>query len=543
HVLVVSGAQVALVVGTILWVGRFVRAPPRPAAVTAAGAVAFFALMTGWVPSVGRATVMALVGVAASLLRRDRDAYTSLAAAALVLLIAEPALLADLGFQLSFAATWGLLYVAPALAGRIMVGPRWLRSLLSMTAGAQLAVLPLLAYHVGRISIAGFVANLLVVPIVGVLVPVGFAAAGLGLAAPALGGAALAILRPVLGLLISTAELFGRAPGATVAVLPPDVLTTAAMYAVLIGLTEAVRGAIRVTKMRVLTGGCAVLAAMLWMQAATASPGRLVITVLDVGQGDAILIQTPGGAAMLIDGGGDLEGRPTGYDIGEQRVVPALRRLGVRALDVVALSHPHEDHAGGLVAVLKNFRVGLVLDAGVPHPAPGYVALLRWIERTHIPYRLARRGMRLDLGDGVSVTVLHPEEPLLVGTGSDANLNSVVLRVTYGDVDALFLGDLEAPIEWKLLADGDDLRSAVLKVGHHGSATSTTPEFLEAVRPAVAVISVGAWNPFGHPHRRTLDALDDAAASVYRTDHHGAVTVTTDGTRLWVRTVRDARDR
>ncbi|HEY3248174.1 MAG TPA: ComEC/Rec2 family competence protein [bacterium] len=350
HVLVVSGAQVALVVGSILWVGRLVRAPPRPAAVAAAGAVAFFALMTGWVPSVGRATVMALVGVAASLLRRDRDTYTSLAAAALVLLIAEPALLADLGFQLSFAATWGLLYVAPALAGRIAAGPRWLRALVSMTVGAQLAVLPLLAYHVGRISVAGFISNLLVVPIVGVLVPVGFAAAAVGLATPVVGGAALAVLRPLLTVLMSTAEFFGRTRGATIAIVPPDVLTTAGLYAVLVTATEVVRGAIRLTPPRLVTGCCAVVAAVLWMQAAAASPGRLVITVLDVGQGDAILVQSPGGASLLIDGGGDIEGRPSGYDVGAQRVVPALRRLGVRALDVVVLSHPHEDHAGGLVS-------------------------------------------------------------------------------------------------------------------------------------------------------------------------------------------------
>jgi competence protein ComEC len=543
HVLVVSGAQVALVVGSILWLGRLVRAPPQPAAAAAAGAVAFFALMTGWVPSVGRATVMALVGIAALLLRRDRDAYTALAMAALVLLVAQPALVADLGFQLSFAATWGLLYVAPALAGRIPAGPPALRSLIGMTVGAQMAVLPLLAYHAGRISLAGFVANLIVVPIVGLLVPVGFAAAAIGLAAPALGGAALAVLRPVLALLMSTAEVFAHLPGATVMVVPPGLPVLAAAYAGLAVATEALRGTVRVTPPRAVTALCAVAAVVLWMQVAAASPGDLVITVLDVGQGDSILVQSPGGAAMLIDGGGDLDGRPSGYDVGAHRVVPALRRLGVRALDVVVLSHPHEDHAGGLVAVLKNFRVDLVLDAGVPHPAPSYVALLKEIERSHIPYRLARRGMHLDLGDGVSVTVLHPEEPLLLGTGSDPHLNCIVLRVAYGDITVLLTGDIEAPIEWKLLDGGDDLRSTVLKVGHHGSETSTTPEFLDAVRPAVAVISVGAWNPFGHPRRRTLDALDAAGAAVFRTDRHGAISLTTDGRRLWVRTGHDASDR
>src|SRR3990172_8138701 len=197
HVLVVSGVQVVLVLGCMLWVGRLVRAPPRLATAAAAAGVAFFAVVTGWVPSVGRATVMAMVGLAAVWLRRDRDVYTALAAAGIVLLIADPSLLFDLGFQLSFAATWGLLYVAPAMSPRLR-GPQWLRGLVAMTVGAQLAVLPVLAYHVGRISAAGFLANLAVVPLVGVLVPAGFATAGVGLVVPPLGVAMLGVLRPIL---------------------------------------------------------------------------------------------------------------------------------------------------------------------------------------------------------------------------------------------------------------------------------------------------------------------------------------------------------
>lgn len=541
HVLVVSGAQVALVLGGVVWLGRSVRAPPRPVMAVAAAAVGFFALMTGWVPSVGRATVMALVGLAALWLRRDRDPYTALAAAGLVLLIANPPLLFDLGFRLSFAATAGLLYVAPAVRGRVG-GPPWLSGLIAMTVGAQVAVLPVLAYHVGRVSVAGFIANLAVVPLVGILTPAGFAAAGVGLVLPSAGAVLLAALRPVVALVIALAEGFSRLPGATVAVTPPGPAEVLALFLTLVLVVEALAGRIRVTRLRAATAACAVMAVMIWLQLAHPAAGRLVITVLDVGQGDSILVQSPTGRTILIDGGGDMEDRPRGYDVGAQRVVPALRRMGIRSVDVVVLSHPHEDHAGGLVAVLQNFRVSLVLDPGLPHPAPGYAALLRLIEQRQIPYRLARRGLALDLGGGVRATVLHPVEPLLVGTSSDANMNSIVLRVMFGGVSALLTGDVEAPIEWGWLAEGVELQSTVLKVAHHGSATSSTPEFLEAVQPAVAVISVGAHNPFGHPHRRTLEALAGTGAMVYRTDHHGAVTVTTDGRRVWVRTHRDAGD-
>ena len=152
---------------------------------------------------------------------------------------------------------------------------------------------------------------------------------------------------------------------------------------------------------------------------------------------------------------------------------------------------PPFDHLGGLVAVLQNLSVGLVLDVGLPHPAPSYVQFLRLIEARRIPYRVARRGMRLDLGDGLALSILHPQEPLIQGTSSDANLNSIVARLTYGRVTVLLTGDAEGATESQLLDLGDDLQSLILKVAHHGSRTGTTPAFLDAVRPAVALISAG----------------------------------------------------
>jgi competence protein ComEC len=284
-----------------------------------------------------------------------------------------------------------------------------------------------------------------------------------------------------------------------------------------------------------------VVGLLVWGQVAEAlTPRRLTLTMLDVGQGDAILLRGPSGQTMLIDGGGEIEGRPTGYDVGLRRVVPALRRLGIRRIDIVMLSHPHEDHVGGLVAVLQNFSVGTVLDVGMPHPGPSYVQFLRLVEARRIPYQLARRGMRLDLGDGVSLSILHPQEPLFQGTPSDANNNSIVGRLTYGRVSILLTGDAEGLVEAQLLDLGDDVQSLILKVGHHGSRTSTTPAFLDAVRPSIALISVGAPNPFGHPDAQIIQRLEDAGAAVYRTDLHGAITLATDGARVSVRTVHDA---
>jgi competence protein ComEC len=267
----------------------------------------------------------------------------------------------------------------------------------------------------------------------------------------------------------------------------------------------------------------------LWWTQATRPPAFLVVTALDVGQGDAILIQSPGGRTMLVDGGGEIAAGRGGWDVGRMRVVPALRRAGVRRLDAVMLTHPHEDHVGGLPAVLENFPVGLVLDPGIPHPSPSYTRLLQLVEAGRIPYRTARAGMRVDLGGGVVLTILYPPNPIPVFPGDRVHAGSVVGRLAYGQTVALLAGDAEAPAERLLVDGGVELTSQVLKVGHHGSRTSTTPAFVTRVRPTYAVISVGADNSFGHPHQVTLDTLAAAGVTVLRTDRDGAVRFTSNG--------------
>lgn len=539
HVLVVSGAQVGLVLGSVLWLGRALRAPPGLGAGVAGATTVFFALMAGWVPSVARAAVMALAGLAASMLRRNRDAHAALALAALALLLSQPLLLFDAGFQLSFAATWALVYVAPALAAPLSALPPSARSLIAMTASAQIAVAPLLAYHFLQVSLAGFIANLIVVPLVALLVPAGFVVALVGAVLPALAAPAAALLGPPADAVWWVAALFAHAPLAAVPVAAPSLAEMLIFYGLIVAAVEWRQGRLRISKASALATAAGVAAFALWANVlAAASPARLVVTFLDVGQGDAIVVQAPSGRAVLIDGGGEVEGHLTGFNIGARRVVPALRRMRLRSIDVVILTHPHEDHVGGLIAILQNFPVGLVLDPAYAHDAPSYPLFLRMIESRHVPYRLARRGQRLDLGVGTAAAILNPPEPLLIGSGSDVNNNSIVARIVYGTIGVLLTGDVEAMTEERLVHDGDDLRSTVLKVAHHGSVTSSTPEFLAAVDPRVAVISVGAMNPFGHPHRATLDALQAAGAEVYRTDLDGAVTVTSDGARLWVQAVR-----
>ena len=241
-----------------------------------------------------------------------------------------------------------------------------------------------------------------------------------------------------------------------------------------------------------------------------------------MGQGDSALVRTPSGRTILIDGGGRPEQDDTDI-IGMKVIEPFLRRQIVNRIDIVVLTHPHDDHIQGLIPVLRDFRVGMVLDPGIPHGSESYRRFLSMIQARHIPYRRAVRGQVISFGDGVEMGVLHPPPELLAT--DDENDNSAVLRFTYGKSAVLFTGDAGEDAESDILASGADLRSDVLKVGHHGSGSSSSLAWLDAVRPRLAVISVGATNPFGHPSPDVLARLSSRKVRVLRTDQCGAVTL------------------
>lgn len=540
HLLVVSGAQVAIVAGACAWAARSVRLPAALAALIPGLGVAVFAAMVGWAPSVGRAVVMTLVALIALLLGRQTDRAATLATAALILLAFDPHVLFDIGFHLSFAATWGLLFVTPALQRQLApLGPKP-AAVLSVTLGAQMAVAPLLATHFQSVPVAGLLANILVLPLIAVITPVGFALTPVVVAVPAVGEPLLKLLQPGLQAILWIGARFGALSWATIPTPPVPPAAAAAFFALLGAGVSLASGSWRPGRRgRAMWAGAGVLVVAIWYMAATRPPSALTVTVLDVGQGDSILIQSPSGRTMLIDGGGEIGADRSGWDVGRMRVVPALRRAGVRRLDVVMLTHPHNDHVGGLRAIVENFPVGLVLDPGVPFPSPSYLRFLRLVEDQRILYRVAREGGSVDLGAGVRLTILYPPEPIPQIGGNPVHAGSVVARLVYGRATALLAGDIEAPAERYLLDHGAPLGAQVLKVAHHGSHTSTTPEFLDEVRPQIAVISVGMDNAFGHPHQPTLDTLTAAGVAIFRTDLDGAVKLTSDGAAWHVAPARD----
>jgi beta-lactamase superfamily II metal-dependent hydrolase len=267
--------------------------------------------------------------------------------------------------------------------------------------------------------------------------------------------------------------------------------------------------------------------------AGTKEAARLRVDFIDVGQGDAALITSPTGKTVLVDGGPHES---------SAALVAFVRDRARGPLDLIVLSHRHEDHFGGLRAVVETVGTRLFMDAPTPHAGRERERLMAALERRNVPVRNATRGREIDLGGGARLTLLGPPEPEITSTRDEVNANSVVLRLDYGRSSFLFTGDAETSTERWLLDGSADVHAQVLKVAHHGSAHSSTARFLRAVRPEAAVISVGANNDYHHPAPATLRRLESAGARVYRTDLDGSVTVETDGQHLSIHAARGSRE-
>lgn len=279
-----------------------------------------------------------------------------------------------------------------------------------------------------------------------------------------------------------------------------------------------------------LLGLCMVLLG--WNQAFQHTHRALRVFFLDVGQGDAAVIQTPSGKVFLLDTGRDYPER--GEDMGELVVGPFLRWEGVNHIEAIILTHPHADHIGGAATLLRDFACDAVIDNGQEEgehvDSPEVMAYLTTAWRLHVLREIAQVGEQIDCGDGVTLHVLAPTVEEREGTPNNA---SVVVRLDYGRTHFLFMGDAEAPEENELLRYPLPIACDVLKVGHHGSTTSSTPYFLQKAHPRIAVISVGAHNLYGHPSQLVIARLNALGATVYRTDHDGAIECQSNGQSVW----------
>jgi competence protein ComEC len=563
HLLAISGLHLSIMAGILLSLGIWLFGKRRYIYIWLALAIIWlYALLSGLHPPVVRGAIMASLFLSAELLGRQRTAITSLALAAAIMVGINPPILWDAAFQLSFLAMAGLIFIAPPLMGlgrkivNATIGEEGvgvsLASIItdsfSVTLAATIAVWPVVAHYFGIVSFVGPLATFLALPALPGIIVAGAVAGLIGLAflpiAQAIGW--LAWLFASYMLLIVSG--FASLPISAIEVGSVGTPLIVAYYSVLTAviwlgsnrkwLPQATAwlksGASKSTDLvsrlplRWVIPPLLVVAVMASVAAASMPDDKLRVSFLDVGQGDAILIQK-GNQQVLVDGGPSPQALT--LELGDR--MP----FWDRTIELVVLSHPHADHLTGLVEVLHRYRVEQVLYPDLDCELPLYQEWLELIGEKDIGCTTAQAGQKIDLGDGVTVQILHPPVPPLTGTGSDINNNSLVLRLSYDKFSFLLTGDIEWEAEFELISQGNDLSGTVLKVGHSGSATSTTSEFLAAVNPRVAVISVGE-NPFGHPSREVVERLEQKLGSenIFRTDEQGTIEFITDGQRLWVKT-------
>jgi competence protein ComEC len=573
HLLVVSGLHITIVIGLIFWMARRLRLGQLPATIVALLLALPYAFLTGFASPVQRALWLSAVYLISRILYRERAALNAIGIAALGVLVYNPSALFDASFQMTFLAVLVIAGVAtpliestiaPHLRGarlprqlsldpflpprvtqmrvelrmlvgglRPFIGSRWawrvsfgtVRWTLRFTEAlivaliVELAMVLPMAVYFHRITLVALPANLLGLPLLAFLLPLALLTFLLGCIYPALAvpsGSLTALLLHAISWLI---HLFGNLSASGLRTPDPPFWSLFCFAAVWIAALWMIRRSPRwklCALALIFVGSLLVL----WPEHPTVHKNVLEMTAIDVGQGDSLLIVTPDGQTLLVDAGGPIGGprdNDSQFDIGEDVVSEYLWRRHIRRLDAVALTHAHSDHMGGMPAVLSNFHPKALWVGNNPM-IPEYRALLSLADQENIPVQRMVAGERFLFG-GMHVRILAPASNYQPGAHA-SNDDSLVMRVRYEKTAALLEGDAEASVEERMV-DTEPLAAELLKVGHHGSNTSTTPMFLAAVHPTYAVISVGRRNPFGHPRVSVLDELGAAHVHVYRTDTLG----------------------
>ncbi|MDO9528389.1 MAG: ComEC/Rec2 family competence protein [Syntrophales bacterium] len=563
--------------------------------------VIIYAFIAGFGISTVRATIMILTFLIAILCGKERELFNTLALAAFVILVISPGSLFDVSFQLSFTAVAAILFIAPRLSSLIPKGnpdekSRLKKARLSIfflivtSLSAMLGTIPLIAFYFNRISTITLFSNILIIPIIGfVILPLGMATIVTSPISTLLATLLIKISSFFVGVSISIVNFLATLPFSSFFITTPTLIEITAYYLLLITTVKLIdlwnennshnsifskgkippnpplkKGGTPIDPplVKVLTsctppfvkGGMGGFMALkiafvlliiffvadgIYLQTKGANTGHLKTTFIDVGQGSSTLIEFPEGTKMLVDGGGFYD---ESFDVGRYVVAPFLWHERIKKVDIVVLTHPQSDHLNGLIYILDNFNVREVWSNGETADTRPYKKFAEIIEKRGIAHRVVSKDTPEKRIGTVTIKILNPENPIIkygdsIQKFDVVNNNSLVMKLTFGKVSFLLPADISEPTESRLVSANVDLKSDVLMAPHHGGFTSSTPPFLEMVRPEIVVFSCGA-NIFRHPYPDVLERYKTIGSKIFRTDRNGAVTIITDGDNISTRVFR-----
>lgn len=518
HMLAVSGAHVSYIILGLTYVLQNSIIGKKNGKIVCIIFLLAFMAITNFTPSVTRACIMAILTLFSSIIYRKSDVYTNISVAALITLIFNPYSLLDLGFQLSYGGTIGIIIFIKRIQEKKSNSKviNYIKQMALVSIYANIIIIPIMMYHFNTVSFTFIISNIMASPILGIIVITGFLFIIASITVKPLTRLIAIFIKPILSILIKISQICSKLPFSNILVVTPYMFNVISYYAIILYCIKSKKN----NKCKIII--CLLIVLILINFIIYIFPQKLRIFFIDVGQGDSTLIITPDKKTVLIDGGGS-----DSFDVGEKVLLPYLLDRRILKVDYVLISHFDTDHCGGILTIMEKVKVKNIIISEQAEHSENYERFKKLMIHKKIRLIEVKKGDKIKIGRYSEFKILFPTSRLL--SENLLNNNSIVAQFNYNNFKMLFTGDIEKLAEQQILkTEKAEIRADILKVAHHGSKTSSIPEFIKAVRPKIALIGVGKNNTFGHPNQQTIKNLENIKCWIYRTDLQGEIIIKID---------------
>lgn len=518
HMLAVSGAHVSYIILGLTYVLQNSIIGKKNGKIVCIIFLLAFMAITNFTPSVTRACIMAILTLLSSIIYRKSDVYTNISVAALITLIFNPYSLLDLGFQLSYGGTIGIIIFIKRIQEKKSNSKviNYIKQMALVSIYANIIIIPIMMYHFNTVSFTFIISNIMASPILVIIVITGFLFIITSITAKPLTRLIAIFIKPILSILIKISQICSKLPFSNILVVTPYMFNVISFYAIILYCIKSKKN----NKCKIIIGLLIVLILINFI--IYIFPQKLRIFFIDVGQGDSTLIITPDKKTVLIDGGGS-----DSFDVGEKVLLPYLLDRRILKIDYVLISHFDTDHCGGILTIMEKVKVKNIIISEQAEHSENYERFKKLMIHKKIRLIEVKKGDKIKIGRYSEFKILFPTSRLL--SENPLNNNSIVAQFNYNNFKMLFTGDIEKLAEQQILkTEKAEIRADILKVAHHGSKTSSIPEFIKAVKPKIALIGVGKNNTFGHPNQQTIKNLENIKCRIYRTDLQGEIIIKID---------------